>query len=144
MPVPVPRREAIIPLEPPIGSYDHLQGALEAEYSLVEYGDFECPYCRAAAPVIDEVRARLGDRLVFAFRHFPEETLGLYTLAGHVHPGVVMRGPGRQRLKLPCFTFGPRVGVLPAFGGFTGTAAGAPRSGDRVFAVADGEVLEVS
>ena len=44
---------------------------LGAPHSLVEYGDFECPYCRAAVPVIAEVRARMGDRLVFAFRHFP-------------------------------------------------------------------------
>ena len=58
-------------LDPPVGTYDHLQGDLGAEHVLVEYGDFQCPYCRAAAPVIDAVRARLGDRLVFAFRHFP-------------------------------------------------------------------------
>jgi len=44
---------------------------LGAAHSLVEYGDFECPYCRSAVPVIAEVRARMGDGLVFAFRHFP-------------------------------------------------------------------------
>ena len=58
-------------LDPPIGPYDHLEGVLGAPHSLVEYGDFECPYCRAAVPVVAEVRRRLGDRLVFAFRHFP-------------------------------------------------------------------------
>ena len=58
-------------LAPPIGPYDHLEGVLGAPYSLIEYGDFECPYCRAAVPVVAEVRRRLGDRLVFAFRHFP-------------------------------------------------------------------------
>ncbi|NMH94224.1 thioredoxin domain-containing protein [Pseudonocardia bannensis] len=68
-------------LDPPIGPYDHLQGALGSEFSLVEYGDFECPYCRAAAPVIDEVRHRLGDRLVFAFRHFPLAEVHPYALA---------------------------------------------------------------
>lgn len=83
-PAPIPHSEAIIPLEPPIGSYDHLQGALGAEYSLVEYGDFECPYCRAAAPVIDEVRSRLADRLVFAFRHFPLAELHPYALPAAV------------------------------------------------------------
>jgi protein-disulfide isomerase len=51
--------------------YDHRQGVLGAELSLLEYGDFECPYCRRAVPVIDEVRERLGKRLVFGFRHFP-------------------------------------------------------------------------
>lgn len=54
---------------------------LGAEFSLVEYGDFECPYCRAAAPVIDEVRQELGDRLVFAFRHFPLAELHPHALA---------------------------------------------------------------
>jgi protein-disulfide isomerase len=44
---------------------------LGAPHSLVEYGDFECPYCRAAVPVVAEVRRRMGDELVFAFRHFP-------------------------------------------------------------------------
>jgi protein-disulfide isomerase len=58
-------------LAPPIGTYDHLEGVLGAPHSLVEYGDFECPYCRAAVPVVAEVRRRMGDDLVFAFRHFP-------------------------------------------------------------------------
>ena len=79
----------------------------------------------------------------FALRHFPDPTPGLYTLAGHVHPAVTLYGKGRQRLRLPCFAFGDRVGILPAFGGFTGTAMVAPRAGDRVFAVADGEVVAV-
>jgi protein-disulfide isomerase len=57
---------------------------LGSELSLVEYGDFECPYCRAAAPVIDEVRRRLGDRLVFAFRHFPLAELHPYALSAAV------------------------------------------------------------
>jgi protein-disulfide isomerase len=58
-------------LDPPIGPYDHLEGVLGAPHTLVEYGDFECPYCRAAVPVVAEVRRRMGDDLVFAFRHFP-------------------------------------------------------------------------
>ena len=58
-------------LDPPIGPYDHLEGVLGAPHSLVEYGDFECPYCRAAVPVVAQVRRLMGDGLVFAFRHFP-------------------------------------------------------------------------
>lgn len=79
----------------------------------------------------------------FVFAHFPEPSFGGYTLAGHLHPGVTLHGRGKQRLKLPCFRFGERVGVLPAFGGFTGLAVDVPRSGERVFAVADGSVIEV-
>ena len=79
----------------------------------------------------------------FALRHHPADTPDLYTLAGHVHPAVRLTGPGRQRLRLPCFVFGNRVGVLPAFGPFTGAADVEPGPGDRVFAVADGAVVEV-
>ena len=68
-------------LDPPIGPYDHLEGVLGAPHSLVEYGDFECPYCRAAVPVVAEVRRRLGDGLVFAFRHFPLAALHPFALA---------------------------------------------------------------
>jgi hypothetical protein len=46
-------------------------------------------------------------------------------------------------VRLPCFWFGAEVGLLPAFGGFTGSADVAPRGGDRVFVIADGEVIEV-
>ena len=77
----------------------------------------------------------------FAARHYPVPTPGLYTLAGHLHPGVTIHGRGRQRLKLPCFHFGDAVGVLPAFGSFTGLAD--VREPGRVFAVADGEVIRV-
>ncbi|HEV7470065.1 MAG TPA: thioredoxin domain-containing protein [Pseudonocardia sp.] len=68
-------------LDPQIGPYDHLQGEAGAELSLVEYGDFECPYCREAAPVIEKVREELGDRLMFAFRHFPLFELHPHSLA---------------------------------------------------------------
>lgn len=57
---------------------------LDAPRTLLEYGDFECPYCRVAAPVIEEVRSRLGDRLVFAFRHFPLADLHPFALAAAV------------------------------------------------------------
>jgi protein-disulfide isomerase len=78
-----PRRTTIA-LDPRIGSYDHLQGVLGAELSLLEYGDFECPYCRKAAPVIGEVRERLGNRLVFVFRHFPLAELHPFALPAAV------------------------------------------------------------
>ncbi len=77
----------------------------------------------------------------FVFAHFPEPTAGGYVLAGHLHPGVLLVGRGRDRLKLPAFRFADRVGVLPAFGGFTGLAVEVPRRGERVFAVADGQIV---
>jgi DNA ligase-associated metallophosphoesterase len=76
----------------------------------------------------------------FRFAHFPEPSAAGYVLAGHLHPGVAL---GRERLRLPCYWFGPGVGVLPAFGGFTGAATVPARRGDRVFAVAGDAVIEV-
>ncbi|WP_144113939.1 DsbA family protein [Paraburkholderia sp. BCC1886] len=53
------------------GTHDHIQGAVDAPVTLVEYGDFECPYCGAMYGVIKAVQAALGPKLRFAFRHFP-------------------------------------------------------------------------
>jgi protein-disulfide isomerase len=53
---------------------DHIQGPADAAVTLVEYGDFECPYCGAAHPIIKAVQARMGDRLRFVFRNFPITT----------------------------------------------------------------------
>jgi len=52
-------------------------------------------------------------------------------------------GAGRQVEKLPAFIFGERVGILPAFGEFTGAATVFPVVGDRVFVVAGNDVVEV-
>ena len=53
---------------------DHVQGPLDAPVTLVEYGDYECPYCGAAYPIVKEVQARMADRLRFVFRNFPITT----------------------------------------------------------------------
>jgi protein-disulfide isomerase len=53
---------------------DHIQGPADAAVTLVEYGDYECPYCGAAYPIIKEVVARMGRRLRFVFRNFPITT----------------------------------------------------------------------
>lgn len=58
-------------LTPPIGPRDHTIGPPDAPVTLVEYGDYECPYCARAAPVVESVRERLGDQLLFAYRDFP-------------------------------------------------------------------------
>jgi protein-disulfide isomerase len=53
---------------------DHIQGPAEAAVTLVEYGDYECPYCGAAYPIIKEVQERMAERLRFVFRNFPITT----------------------------------------------------------------------
>jgi protein-disulfide isomerase len=55
----------------PIGPDDHTMGPPDAPYQLLEYGDYECPYCGAAYPIVKSIQRRLGDSLLFAFRHFP-------------------------------------------------------------------------
>ena len=101
----------------------------------------------------------------WALAHHPDPVAGAYVLAGHVHPCVVLGGRGLggrgvgwrgqggrgqggcvaaapargfDRLRLPCFHFGAQVGVLPAFGGFTGMHALPRQAGDQVFAVLPG------
>jgi DNA ligase-associated metallophosphoesterase len=67
--------------------------------------------------------------------HHPRPRDAGYVLAGHLHPGVVLGGRAHQRLRLPCFYFGARVGVLPAFGEFTGMHAVQPGPGERIYVV---------
>lgn len=52
---------------------DHARGRRAAPLTLVEYGDFECPFCSRATGAIDEVRAHFGDELLYVWRHFPLE-----------------------------------------------------------------------
>ncbi|MEP6686747.1 MAG: ligase-associated DNA damage response endonuclease PdeM [Gemmatimonadales bacterium] len=80
----------------------------------------------------------------FVLRHEPAATAGAYTLAGHIHPGIVLAGPGLQRERLPCFWLSSRTAVLPAFGSFTGLSPVSPEPGDRIFVIAGDEVLAVS
>ena len=62
-------------LDPPVGDQDHTLGPATAPVTLVEYGDYECPYCGRMHPVVRELRERLGDRLRFVFRHFPLDSV---------------------------------------------------------------------
>jgi protein-disulfide isomerase len=55
----------------PVGQRDHQQGSETAPVTVVEYGDYECPYCGEAYPIVKEIQRRLGDRLRFVFRNFP-------------------------------------------------------------------------
>jgi protein-disulfide isomerase len=55
----------------PVSDRDHVQGPADAPVTLVEYGDFECPYCAAAHVIVKQVREIMGDQLRFVFRHFP-------------------------------------------------------------------------
>ena len=75
-----------------------------------------------------------------ALCHHPRPRAGHYVLAGHLHPCVSLGGRAFDHLRLPCFWFGDSVGVLPAFGAFTGMHPIRAQAEDRVLAIADGAV----
>jgi protein-disulfide isomerase len=56
----------------PVTEHDHVQGPADAAVTLIEYGDYECPYCVKAYPVIERAREEFSDRLRFVFRHVPK------------------------------------------------------------------------
>jgi protein-disulfide isomerase len=58
-------------LTPPVSDRDHINGPDDAPVTLVEYGDYECPYCGMAYPVVKSAQRALGDQLRFVFRNFP-------------------------------------------------------------------------
>jgi protein-disulfide isomerase len=58
-------------LTPPISDRDHVLGPADAPVTLVEYGDYECPYCGMAHPIVASILQQMGDTLRFAYRHFP-------------------------------------------------------------------------
>src|SRR6266404_5482851 len=58
-------------LNPPVNSNDHIQGIKTAPLELVEYGDYQCPHCGHAYPIIKNIQRSLGADLKFVFRNFP-------------------------------------------------------------------------
>src|SRR6186713_1842725 len=65
----------------PVSERDHAQGPSNAPLTLVEYGDYECPYCGRAYPIVKQLQGELGNKLRFVFRNFPLNTI-------HEHAGV--------------------------------------------------------
>ncbi|TLX56155.1 ligase-associated DNA damage response endonuclease PdeM [Stutzerimonas nosocomialis] len=92
-----------------------------------------------AVEVVDEPLLR-GP---FALQHEPRPHPTHAVLAGHLHPAFCLLGKGRQRLRLPCFSFEAQVSLLPAFGEFTGAMEVDAAPGRRLFVVGDGGVWAV-
>lgn len=94
--------------------------------------------------IADEPYGEAGDGRVM-FAHYPEAAEraadGGAVLCGHLHPAVRLRG-AVSSVRAACFWMRAGVGVLPAFGSFTGTLVVTPAAGDRVFVVCDGEIVE--
>ena len=79
----------------------------------------------------------------FAACHHPQQQPGQYVLAGHLHPAVTLRGPGRDRLRLPCFSVEAHCAVLPAFGEFTGGWQVVQQTGRTLYAIGGQRVWRV-
>jgi len=68
-------------LRVPVSSLDHIEGSEDALVTLVEYGDFQCPHCAAAHPVVKNLERHFGKKLRFVFRHFPLTEIHPYAAA---------------------------------------------------------------
>ena len=64
----------------PVGGADHILGPAQAPVTVVEYGDFECPNCKQAAPAVKLLLQRFSGRVRFAYRHFPLEEIHPHAL----------------------------------------------------------------
>jgi len=90
---------------------------------------------------------KIYDKLIlppFSFTHHPARESEYYNFCGHVHPGIIIRGKGRQGIRLPVFYFGKDQAILPAFASFSGKFIVKTSEGDSVFAVAEKVVFEVN
>lgn len=67
----------------------------------------------------------------------------LYRFTGHLHPGITMKGKGKQALRFPCFYFAKDYCVLPAFSRFTGTYTVKPKNGETVFAIVGDSIMQL-
>lgn len=80
----------------------------------------------------------------FLFTHEPiTYDSNYYNLAGHIHPGVKLKGKGKLSHRAACFYFGKNSGLLPAFGSFTGLATLNPKKEDLIFVIVNEQVISV-
>ena len=84
----------------------------------------------------------------FIFIHDPNESVtttedGSFIFSGHLHPGIIVRGLGKQSLRFPCFYFTEKQAILPAFSHFSGLASIEPKKKDQVYAIVNQSILQI-
>lgn len=126
-----------------------------------EWNDFEkwVEYTNAAIILIsgnhdiipqylyEEIGVKVFDEMIldnFLLTHHPTPREYYFNFYGHIHPGISMRGVGRQYLRFPCFFKTVNSLILPAFGNFTGKHILKPSKTDEVYAIVEGQVICVS
>lgn len=87
-----------------------------------------------------EVKLSLEENPFF-FSHEPEKKDGFYVISGHLHPGVILKGAGKQRMRMQCFYFSDKNAILPAFGDLTGSFIIEPTKADQVYVTSGKEVI---
>lgn len=98
-------------------------------------------YVQAGLTVLEEL-IELG--ICWMHEAIEDSARADYVISGHIHPSVLLKGAAGQKLNLPCFYFGKKEGLVPAFGEFTGTYKIKPKAEDRVWVIAENKVIEVS
>jgi DNA ligase-associated metallophosphoesterase len=97
---------------------------------------------RAQAITVHETTFTVRD-VIFSHDVLTQIPESYYNISGHIHPGILLKGGGRQKLAFPCFYFGTKYAVLPAFSAFTGLAILEPAATDAVYAVVQQAVVKV-
>jgi DNA ligase-associated metallophosphoesterase len=79
-----------------------------------------------------------------AQKKLTESEKKLYSFTGHLHPGISIKGKGKQSLRFPCFYFAKEYCVLPAFSRFTGTFKVKPQKDETVFAIVENGIVQIT
>lgn len=117
----------------------------DVEFTLVE-GNHDILTSEHYASAGIELLGLVSEREPFLYIHdmIDDPPGHLCVVSGHIHPAIKLYGKGLQSLVLPCFQVSEDRIIMPAFGAFTGLAKISPEVEDRIFAIGEGSVLEVS
>lgn len=98
-------------------------------------------YKNSCLTIIEEVLEE--ENLIYSHHPLKKVPSGKWNIAGHIHPGVVLNGKGKQHLKLPCFYWHVNQLIVPAFGSLTGLQLIDIEKEAKVFVIGKGKVIEV-
>ncbi len=101
-------------------------------------------YSKAAIDIVLHAHYIQG----FGFVHDPVDIEAVkdkadYFFSGHLHPGIAIRGLGKQSLQFPCFYFSPKLAILPAYSKFSGLAILKKKKADTVFAIVNQSLVAI-
>jgi uncharacterized protein len=124
-------------------SLDQLSGKVTIHLVKGNHDILPASIYRSSSWTIHEESYQVGPLLL---THEPMESVpdGLLNCCGHIHPGIRLRGSGRQQLMLPCFYNCGSQLILPAYGRFTGLVSMTCTKRDKVFAIAGSKVIPVN